>query len=475
MSFGVLFLLFLVPLIGAITSLSAKSDRNYAPYNIYAVSIWTIMANIGIILYILTKLDPQKSGIQLIEQYSWLSFPQIEILFGVDLFSTLLLLGINLSFLVAGLCNNTQGEKSKTLVVSQLLFISALNGYIMAADIISFYIFFAAISVPLIVMLSSGEWLNKKNILIRFGLYNLIGMILLFIAIIMIYNYKGGNIPLNMAGNVSIRGITEYFVWLSIFFAFISRLPIWPFHYWLSSINATMRNSFVFNVSNLIPLIGLYGFMRFWPNTVPETIAVYAPFFEAVCIITMLLVSFISLTNEEFRYKLFAYTTVYYLLYLTGVFLPTSGIKMNIGYALFAYIIISTVLSFVYSHIEQEQKQLEAECIGNILHRMPRVSICLSLYVLAGIGLPITPLFGNNFIIISEIFNYNLIIGILIMLSMFLVGLSMLKSIYHMKDRTENMTLQSQIKDISNLRFGIYMGCLLILFISFIQPLWFVF
>lgn len=471
---GVLFLLFLVPLLGAGISLGAKSNRSYDTHNAYAVSVWVSVTNLLIIIYILTRLDAEKSGIQLIEQYSWPSFLHADMLLGVDLFSTLLLLGVNMSFLIAGLCNSASEEKSKTLIIAQLLFISTLNGYIMAADIISFYVFFAAGSIPLVIMLSSAEWLNKKSILIRFGLYNLIGIILLFIAVIMIYNYKGGNIPLNTAGNVSIKGKAEYFVWLSLFFAFISRMPIWPFHYWLSSINATMRDSFVFNVSNLIPLIGLYGFMRFWPNTVPLTIAQYAPFFEGVCIMTMLLVAFISLTSKEFRYNLFAYTTVYYLLYLTGVFLPTSGLKMNIGYALFAYIIISTILSFAYSHIEKEQKRTGILSIENILCRMPRVSICLSLFILAGIGLPITPLFWNNFIIISEIFNHNLVMGVLIMLSMFMVGLSMLKSLYQMKDRKENTILTMQVKDISNSYFIIYIGCLLILFVSFIQPLWFV-
>ena len=474
MSSYVLLLLVIIPVLGAVIALSAKSDKNYAPYNIYAISVWPIIANLGVILYILTKMNPEKNSIQLIEQYNWLSFPTIDVLLGVDLFSALLLLGINLSFLIAGVCNNTLTEKTKTLIVTQLLFIGTLNGYIIAADIISFYIFFAASCIPLITMLSTCEWLNRRSVLNRFSLYNLLGVILLFVSVMMIYNYKGGNIPLNMAGNVNIKGKTEYFVWLSLFFAFISRMPIWPFHYWLSSINATMRNSLVFNVSNLIPLLGLYGFMRFWPNTVPMTIAAYAPFFEAACILTMILISFISLTHKEFRYKLFAYTTVYYLLYLTGVFLPTSGLKMNIGYALFAYIIISTILSLLYGHIEQEKKKQSVD-EKNILCSMPRTSICLVLFILAGIGLPITPLFWNNFIIISEIFNYSLLLGALIMISLFIVGLSMLKALYYMQNSTEKATEVPMVKDISKGCLGIYIGCLLILFISFIQPLWFVF
>ena len=125
----------------------------------------------------------------------------------------------------------------------------------------------------------------------------------------------------------------------------------------------------------------------------------------------MLFISLVSLSHKDIRYKLFAYTTVYYLLYLTSVFLPTDVLTQNIGYSLFSYIIIVTVLSFLISHIEHQKKELGIYSAGGILCYMPRTSKCLSLFVLAGIGLPVTSLFWNNFLIISEIFNYNLIFG----------------------------------------------------------------
>ena len=161
------------------------------------------------------------------------------------------------------------------------------------------------------------------------------------------YNIKATNIPLNTAGNINVEGIKKYVIWLSIFFAFISRIPIWPFHYWISSINSGIKNPSVFLISNLMPLMGLYGFIRFWPNTVPQSISIYAPFFEVICVITMVFIALISLSNKDMRYKLFAYTTVYCLLYLIGIFMPTSILKSNIGYSLFSYIIVITILSFL--------------------------------------------------------------------------------------------------------------------------------
>ena len=469
-----LILLIIIPLIGAFLTALAKYDRNYARSNVCYISRWTLASNVALILYIFSNMDIEKNSIQIVEKYEWMTFPKIDVLLGTDLFSMLLVLGINLSFLIASLCINKKEEKIKPLLATQLLFIGLINGYILAADIVSFYIFFAAISVPLIIIISILGRSDKRNSLIRFSLYNLIGIIFLLISIIMIYCYKESNIPLNTAGNLNIKGPLEYFIWGSLFLAFISRIPIWPFHYWIASVNSNLRSPLVFSVGNLMPLVGLYGFMRFWPNTVPQTIAVYAPYFEAICVITMIFIAVISLTSKEIRYKLFAYTTVYYLLYLIGIFLPTSGLKMNIGYSLFTYIIIITALSFLIGHIEFEKRRLKIYSSSSILCYMPRTSLCLSLFVLSGIGLPVTSLFWNNFIIISEIFNYNLVLGILTMLSIFIVGVALLEELYNMKDKCNNMSSQTDIRDLSRFNFFIYIGCIVILFIAFLKPLWFV-
>lgn len=470
-----LLMLILIPLFGVFLTILAKYNRYYAIDNVYRVAVWVMGAEVLLALYVFSLLDTEKNGIQIVEKYNWLREDGIDILLGADTFAMLLILSLNLSFLIAGICIEKTIEHPKALVAFELLFISLLNGYFLASDIFSFYIFFASVSTPLIILVSTYGSQRKKNVLVRFSLYNLIGALLLFASIIMIYAYKKSNIPLNTVGNLNLSGRTEYFVWFGIFFAFISRLPVWPFHYWISSINATLRNPLVFIVGNLVPLVGLYGFMRFWPNVVPETVAHYAPYFETACVVTMLFIAIISVSHKEFRYKLFAYTTVCYLMYLIGVFLPTGGLKQNIGYSLFSYIIIVTVLSFLISHIETQKKRLNIYIGNGILCYMPRTSKCISMFVLAGIGLPVTPLFWNNFIIISEIFNYNLVLGILVMLSLFIVALALLEELYWMKDKNGAVSTCVFGGDLSNLRFTLYSVCLIILFFSFFKPLWFVF
>ena len=470
----ILLLMIVVPLAGAFFSLLSKYDKNYVPDNVYNVSIWIALTNIFLILGAFSLMDIEKNGIQLVEKYHWLTEPEINIFLGADIFSMLLLFGVNFSFLIASVCLEHSADSPKNLITTQLLFNSFFNGYLLAADLISFYVFFAAMNIPLIMLISIYGKMHKKNIFMKFSLYSFVGIVFLLVAVVMIYIYKQGNIPLNTAGNLNLQGKLEYFVWFSIFLAFISRLPIWPFHYWISSITSALRHPLVFLCANLLPLVGVYGFMRFWPNTVPASIAVYTPYFEMICIVTMIFISFVCYSHRDLRYKIFAYIAVYYLLFLIGVFLPTSSLKMNIGYSLFTFINIIVVLSFLVHHIENEKKRLNIHNHDGILCYMPRASLVLSLFILAAIGLPITPLFWNNFIIISEIFNYNLLLGALTIFSLFIVAFSLLEELYHMKDK--NFALQFQEgRDISVFQSLIYLLYLLILLFSFFNPLWFVF
>lgn len=471
----ILLLIMLIPVLGAIFALTATDDKNSSSNNVYNIAIWTLFVNVILILYALSHLDIEKSGVQFVEKYNWLKYPFAELFVGADIFSMLLILSINFSFFVAQFYLRHDVSKAKTLIVSTLLFISLINGYLIAADILSFYIFFASISIPMIILISTYGSIRKKNILIRFSLYSFIGCLLLFIATMVIYCYKSSNIPLNTVSYINLPNKLEYFVWFSIFFAFLSHMPIWPFHYWISSINSTLKHPLVFIIGNLIPLVGLYGFIRFWPNTVPDTISIYAPFFVAICVITILFMSLISLSHKDFRYKLYTYMTVYYLLYLIGVFLPTSVLKINIGYSLFSFFIIITILSFLISHIEKQKKKLSLYAGSGILCYMPKTSKSVTLFVLACIGLPITPLFWNNFIIIAEIFNYNLVLGTAIMLSLFFISLSLLEELYRMKDKSYATVVCNDDIDLSNKHFYICIICLIILFFSFVKPWWFVF
>lgn len=216
--------------------------------------------------------------------------------------------------------------------------------------------------------------IRKQGVLARFFIYNLLGAIFLFFATVILYNYRSANIALNAVSQVNLNMRLEIFVWGAIFVSFLSRIPIWPFHYWISSISTGLRNPLVFIITNVIPLTGVYGFVRFWPKTVPGVLSYFMIILEIVCVISMVFIALIGLINKDIQYKIFSFMTVGYIIYLLAAFLPTDMVLQNIGYSLFSFLIIAAGLEVLSNHLDKQQECMEISSAG-ILCALPRASL----------------------------------------------------------------------------------------------------
>ena len=99
----------------------------------------------------------------------------------------------------------------------------------------------------------------------------------------------------------------------------------------------------------------------------------------------------------------------------------------------------------------------------------------MSFFVLTAVGLPVSSLFWNNFILISEIFQENFIIGLLVMTALTIVALSLLHELYVMRDLKQHEERAEDIADLSLKQQIFWTGIVVVLFLSFFNPLWFVF
>ena len=78
----------------------------------------------------------------------------------------------------------------------------------------------------------------------------------------------------------------------------------------------------------------------------------YLSLLEIIAIISMLFIALIGLINKDIQYKIFSYATVYYILFLLGALLPIDKILLNIGFSLFAFIIIIAALEVLTTYID---------------------------------------------------------------------------------------------------------------------------
>ena len=470
-SLSLLSVIILLPFLGMLFALSSKSDESLGNRNAFNVAVFTVCANLVLILRIFYNLDISKNGLQLVERFNWLENPKIDIILGADVFSVIIIMAVHLAFII-GLYGIKRQSRQKPLVVFGLLFLSLITGFFLAADIFSFYIFFEAMLFPLFMLIGIYGNIRRDGAIYRFFLYNFLGAAVLFLAVIILYNHQEGQLEISHFSNMKMNEKIEYFMLTSIFISFLSRIPIWPFHYWISSISSNIRNPLVFIITNILPLTGIYGFMRFLPDGMDMLSIFYISALEIIAVITMVFIALIGFTNRDAQYKFFSYITVYYIMYLLALLNHDAFTEINIAFSCFSYLIVIAALEFLsdYLYFEQEEKGLNPD---GILCSVPRISFAYSFFILAAVGLPVSSLFVNNFLIVSNLMSKNLNIGLLVVVSLTLVSGALLKNLYRLKDRERLNPDKPCIIDIKRKTYGFLIVIMLILLMSSFKPLWF--
>ncbi len=470
-NFSFLSAIILLPFVGMLFTLFSREDADGNSRNAFNVAFLSVCANLLLVLRIFSNMDLQENGLQLVERFNWLENPNIDIILGADTFSIVMIMSVHFSFLI-GMFGARESQHLKSMMIFALIFLGMLTGFFLSADIFSFYIFFEAMLFPLFMLIGIFGDIRRDGIIYRFFLYNFFGAVLLFLAVIMLFNLHDGFLDIHKYDTLKHQSSLGIFVLLAIFISCLSRIPIWPFHYWISSISANIRSPLVFILTNLLPLTGLYGFMRFLPNNFHSSLVYGVTILEIIAVITMIFIALIGFINRDVQYKLFSYITVYYIMYLLSIINEDGLSIMNVAFSCFAFIIIISVLEILsgYLHLEQENKGLSPD---GILCSAPRISFIYSFFILAAMGLPVSSLFVNNFLIVSQLIEENLQIGLIVVFSLTLTAGSLLKDYYRLKDRNHTSPNKPCIEDISLWRYAFGLIMILILLYSSIKPLWF--
>ena len=464
-----LMIFILLPLLGCLFALFAQKKQK----NAYNVAIFTLVTNVLIALRLFSQLDLQSMSLQLRQSYGWINEFSLRITFGVDAFSLVLLLGIYIAIIIAVIGLKKEDKSNKSLMLLTLYFVWNLTGFFCAGDIISFYIFFAGMLLPLF-MLVGMFGCSQKISLYRFFMYNFAGVIALFSAVIILYKFFDGNVLLSEITFVNMNKRIGMITWFAVCLAFVSRIPVWPFHYWISSVTSSLKNPLVYVIVNMMALVGIYGFVRFWPLSVPESVELLVPIIKTLAVITMIFVALIAFANKQFLYKIFAYTAIYYMLFLLAVILPTDILKMNIAYSCFIFLIVTASLIILDTELKEKCDMEELEYEG-ILQYIPRFSYAFTFFTLIAVGLPISSLFWSNFVLISAIFEQNFMIGSFVMSAFVLAAVILIRELLNMHSKVKTPFQKIEIEDLSTIKACFLMMVVIILLLSFFNPLWFVF
>jgi NADH:ubiquinone oxidoreductase subunit 4 (subunit M) len=221
------------------------------------------------------------------------------------------------------------------------------------------------------------------------------------------------------------------------------------------------------------PVTGLYALMINRPEMLIKDNPYLSPIVGILCLLSMFRAALDVLQNASLIDRVIDTVTIYLLLYLVAVCLPTDVLTRNIGYSVFAFGIVAALLAVSAFHLAR-QRYLYPQYADQSATLMPKTALVYTGAVLSAIGLPLTPLFWNNFMILSAVMDVHLVGGGVIVVAMMLMSVGLMNTLYMMRQKNFGALPADRPLDLDDARL---LGCVClfaVLFLSLIQPLWFV-
>ena len=322
---------------------------------------------------------------------------------GIDGISFLLIMLTTLLGWVSILSSWTAIEnRVKEYYIWFLVLQTGMLGVFMALDFFLFFVFWEAMLVPMYLLIGIWGGPRKLYAAIKFFLYTLAGSVLMLLGILFLYFHHQHVTGIYTFGLEALyqtapKIYSDYgpyaatLLFLSFFFAFAIKVPMFPFHTWLPDAHVEAPTAGSVILAGVLLKMGTYGFIRFslpfFPDVLTHTKV--RSWMIALSIIGILYGALVSLMQKDMK-KLVAYSSVSHLGFCTlGIFALTplglsGSVLQQINHG------ISTGALFLIVGILYERRHTrEISEYGGISNVMPVYATITMIMFLSSMGLPL--------------------------------------------------------------------------------------
>jgi len=418
----ILSIILFTPLVGALVLLFVPKDNKDAVRwvaNIF--SLGGFLVSLPLVGWFWAqRFEP---GFKFIEgaPNNWIPTIGAGYVLGIDGISFLLIMLTTLLGWISILSSWTAIEnRVKEYYIWFLVLQTGMLGVFMALDFFLFFVFWEAMLVPMYLLIGIWGGPRKLYAAIKFFLYTLAGSVLMLLGILALYIHH------HTATGVYTFSLTALYetaphiysdygpriailLFLSFFFAFAIKVPMFPFHTWLPDAHVEAPTAGSVILAGVLLKMGTYGFIRFslpfFPEVLTKTpVRGWMIFLSIVAIIYGALV---SLMQKDMK-KLVAYSSVSHLGFCTlGIFALTplglsGSVLQQINHG------ISTGALFLIVGILYERRHTrEISEYGGISNVMPVYATITMIMFLSSMGLPLLNGFVGEFTILQGTFMEN--------------------------------------------------------------------
>jgi NAD(P)H-quinone oxidoreductase subunit 4 len=354
----------------------------------YALGI-SLLDFIFIIYVFGCKYSFQNEGLQLIDDYAWISKLHLNWSLGVDGISMPLILLTGFITTLATLAAWPVTKNAKLFYFLMLAMYSGQLGVFASQNILLFFFMWELELIPVYILLSL--WGGKKRLYAstKFIIYTALGSIFILLAGLAMAFY-GNSITFNMIelANKKYPLDLEILAYIGFLIAYGVKLSAFPLHTWLPDTHGEAHYSTCMLLAGVLLKMGGYALIRINMDILPNAHHYFAPLLVIIGVINIIYAALTSFAQRNLKRKI-AYSSVSHMGFvLIGLGSLTNSGLSGVMLQMISHGLIGSALFFLAGSTYDRTRTLLLEDLGGIAVQMPKIFAMFTAVSLASLALP---------------------------------------------------------------------------------------
>ncbi|HZR78257.1 MAG TPA: NADH-quinone oxidoreductase subunit M [Chthoniobacterales bacterium] len=353
------------------------------------------IANVFATLIVLVRFDRTASGFQFINSLTVSSDWQINLAFGIDGLSLLMLLLATIVTLAAIWFTGKIDNHERAFYACLLLISAGAIGAFASLDLFFFYAFHELALIPTFLLIGIWGTGDRIRAAWKITIYLTLGSFILLIGLILLYESvppleRSFSIPaLQEAVAVHAIGAADQrHIYLLLLVGFGVLVSLFPFHSWAPDAYASAPAPAAMLHAGVLKKFGLYGLLRLAIPMLPEGAHQWMYLLAILLLGNIIYIGLVTLTQKRLDWML-GYSSVMHMGYIfLGI--ASANILGTTGAAalIFAHGLSIALLFAIAGEIRKRTATLAFEDLGGLAKVMPFAGLAFGFGAFASIGLP---------------------------------------------------------------------------------------